>query len=243
MKFLRSLVLMLAVGAFPAILSSQTHPDSLNVGVAQVNGKIHLVANDPAASLAEFTLSSADTGALQTKITFKSTRTIVENEEVEVIGDLTLTFFERSATYNPTEDYAGPVYGERVKHSITRQVAFVFPRENLGQQNAKAEISATALIGRENYPELLPAIYAVNWPPVVQAEDCQMPTSVGEDYSGPSCRGMLLETANAAPGPANVGEDYRGSETAPLAGNQLKIVLNLHSTGEGSVGIASFFVG
>jgi len=243
MKFLRGLVLMLAFGACPAILSSQAHPDSLNVGVAQVNGKIHLVASDPAASLADFTLASADTGALQTKIAFKSTRTIVENDEVDVIGDLTLTLLERSVTYNPTEDYAGPMYGQRVAHNVTRQVVFVFPRKKLAQQNAKAEISATALIGRENFPELLPAIYAVNWPPVVQDEDCQMPTSVGEDYAGPSCTGTLIETANAALGPANVGEDYRGSETAAPAGNQLKIVLNFQSAREGSVGTASFSIG
>src|SRR5271167_2624974 len=243
MEFLRSLALMLAVGAFPAILSSQARPDSLNVGVGQVDGRIHLVASDPAASLAEFALASADTGALQTKVAFKSTRTIVENDEVNVIGDLTLTILAHNATYNPTEDYAGPVYGESIAHTVTRQVVFVFPRENLRQQNAKGEISATALIGRESFPELLPAIYAVNWPPVVQDEECQMPTSVGEDYAGPSCTGTLMEKANAASGPANVGEDYRGSETAAPAGNQLKIVLNFQSAREGSVGTASFSIG
>jgi hypothetical protein len=112
MKSLRSLVLLLAVGAFPAFLSAQENPNSFNVGVAQVNGKIHLVASDPAASLADFTLASADTGTLQMKIAFKSIRTVVENDEVDVIGDLTLTQLERNATYNPGEDYAGPVYGE-----------------------------------------------------------------------------------------------------------------------------------
>ena len=33
-KSLRSLVLMVVVGAFPAFLSSQANPNSLNVGVA-----------------------------------------------------------------------------------------------------------------------------------------------------------------------------------------------------------------
>jgi len=197
MKSLRSLVLLLAVGAFPAFLGAQANPNLFNVGVAQVNGEVHLVASDPAASLADFTLASADTGTLQTKIAFKSTRTVVENDEVDVIGDLTLTLLERSATYNPTEDYAGPVYGERVAHNVTRQVVFVFPKEKLSQPNAPGEVSATALIGHENFPELLPAIYAVNWPPVVEDEHCQMPTSVGEDYAGPSCTGTVVETHNA----------------------------------------------
>jgi hypothetical protein len=242
-KSLRSLVLMVAVGAFPAFLSAQANPNSLNVGVAQVNGKIRLVASNPAASLADFTLSLADTGILRTKIAFKSTRTVVESDEVHVIGDLTLTILERSATYNPREDYAGPVYGERVAHNITRQVVFVFPKESLAQQNAKAEISATALIGRESFPELLPAISVVNWPPVVEDEHCQMPSNLGEDYAGLSCTGTAIETHHAPSLPANVSEGYRGSETAAPVGNQLKILLNLQLTRKGSVGTASFFVG
>jgi hypothetical protein len=243
MKFLRGLVLILAVGAFPAFPSAQANPNSFNVGVVQVNGKIHLVAGNLAASLADFTLASADTGTLQTNIAFKSTRTVVENDEVDVIGDLTLTILERCATYNPTEDYAGPVYGERVAHDVTRPVVFVFPKAKLAEQNAKAEVSGTALIGRESFPELLRAIYAVNWPPLVEDERCQMPTGVGEDYTGPSCTGTVVETHNAASVLASVGEDYRGSETASPAGNQLKIVLNLQLTRESSVATASFFIG
>jgi hypothetical protein len=125
MKSLRCLVLTLVVGAFPAFLSSQANPNPLNLGVAQVNGKIRLAA----ASLADFTLALADTGTFQTKIAFKSTRTVVESDEVDVIGDLTLTQVERNATYNPGEDYAGPVYGENL-HNVTRQVVFVFPKES-----------------------------------------------------------------------------------------------------------------
>jgi len=242
-KSLRGLVLMVVVGAFPSFLRSQANPNSLNVAVAQVNGKIRLVASNPAASLADFTLALADTGKLQTKIAFKSTGTVVENDEVDVIGDLTLTILERSATYNPTEDYAGPVSGERVARNITRQVVFVFPKESLAQQSTKAEVSATALIGRESFPELFPAISVVNWPPVVEDEHCQMPPNVGEDYAGLSCTGTAIETHHAPSVPANVSEDYRGSKTAAPAGDQLRIVLNLLLTREGSVGSASFFIG
>src|ERR1035438_2581812 len=241
-KSLRSLVLMLVVGAFPAFLSSQANPNPLNVGVAQVNGKIRLVASNPAASLADFTLALADTGTFQTKIAFKSTRTVVGRDEVDIIGDLTLTQVERNASYNPGEDYAGPGYGENL-HNVTRQVVFVFPKESLAQQNAKAEISATALIGRESFPELFPAISVVNWPPVVEDEHCQMPPNVGEDYAGLLCTGTAIETHNAASMLTSAGENYSGSETAPPAGNQLKIVLNLHSTRRGSVGTASFVIG
>ncbi len=214
MKSLRSLVLILAVGAFPAFLSAQANPNSFNVGVAQVNGKVYLVVSDPATSLADFTVALADTETLKTKIAFKSTRTVVRNDEVDVIGDLTLTQLERNATYTPGEDYAGPVYGEAVAHNVTRQVVFVIPREDLAKQIANSEISATALIGHENFPELLSAIYALNWPPVVEDEHCQMPPNVGEDYAGPSCTGTVIDTHNTPSVPANVSEDYQGSETA-----------------------------
>jgi len=83
----------------------------------------------------------------------------------------------------------------------------------------------------------------VNWPPVVEDEHCQMPISVGEDYAGPSCTGTVVETHNAVLVFAGLGEDYRGSESAAPAGNQVKIVLNLHLTREGSVATASFFIG
>ena len=237
MKSLRSLILVLAVGGFPACLSAQANPDAFNAGVAQVNGEVHLVASDPAASVADFTLASAE-GGRQVKLAFQATRTVMENDEVAVIGDLTLTVLERDAIYSPGEDYAGAAYGETVAHSITRQVVFFAPKEQLAQHNGKGEISATALIGRESFPELLPAIYAANWPPVAD-EHCQMPSSASEDYAGPSCSGTLVETANPASGPLNVSEDYRGFETPAPKGSKVKIVLNVR---EGSVATASFFI-
>ncbi len=242
MKTLRSLVVLLAVGAIPACLSAQANSNSYNAGVAQVNGRIHLDAADPAASLADFAIASADSGVLQTKMSFKSTRIVVENDQVEVIGDLTLTTMQRDASYNPGEDYAGAMYGEDVTRKITHQVVFAFSKEEFAQQNAEGRISATAVIGRENFPGLLPAIYAANWPVVVEHERCQI-QSAGEDYAGPICTGRFVKTANAAFVPANVSEDYRGSEVMAPAGNLVRIVLNLQMSGEGPIGTASFFVG
>jgi hypothetical protein len=75
MKPLKTLALLLVVGAISALfLSSQAKADSLDAGVAAVNGKIQLVASNPAASLAEFTIISPNTGRVWTKIAFKSTR-------------------------------------------------------------------------------------------------------------------------------------------------------------------------
>jgi hypothetical protein len=37
---------------------------------------------------------------------------------------------------------------------------------------------------REDFPQLLKAVIATYWPPVVQDKNCEMPVSVGEGYSG-----------------------------------------------------------
>jgi len=241
MKSLKTLPLLLVVGAVSALLSSQAKAESLNAGVAAVNGKIQLVASNPAASLAEFTIVSPDTGTVQTKIAFKSTRTVVQNAEIDVIGDLTLTVLEREVTLNPSEDYAGAVYGERVAHKVTRQVVFVLPRE-MGA-GPKAQASATALIAFESFPELLPAINAAYWPPVVEDERCEMPGNIGEDYAGRSCSGTMVVRHNVLSVSSGGTEDYRGFDSALRAGNQVKIVLNLYPTREGYLGTASFVMG
>jgi hypothetical protein len=236
MKPLKPLALLLVVGAFTALVSSQAKADSLTAGVADVNGKVQLVASNPAASLADFTLTPPDTGTVQTKIAFKSTRTVVQNAEIDVIGDLTLTVLQREATLNPSEDYAGAVYGERVSRNITRQVVLVLPRE-MGAE-PKATVSATVRIAFENFPELLPAINAVNWPPVVEDKQCEVPSNIGEDYAGPSCSGTMAVTHNTLSVSSGGTEDYRGFDSAPRAGNQATIVLTLHLTTEGSLGAA-----
>jgi hypothetical protein len=99
------------------------------------------------------------------------------------------------------------------------------------------------VIAFESFPELLPAIYAVNWPPVVEDERCEMPDNIGEDYAGPSCSGTILVTHNLLSVSSGGTEDYRGFDSAPRPGNQVKIVLNLYPTREGHLGTASFVVG
>ncbi len=141
----------------------------------------------------------------------------------------------------PIEDYAGAVYGERVEHKVTRQVVFAFPREMAAAP--KAKVSATALIAYESFSELLPAIYAVNWPQVIEDERCVMPGNVAENYAGPSCSGTMVVTHNVLSVSSGGTEDYRGFDSAPRAGNQVKIVLNLYLIREGYLGTASFVLG
>jgi len=173
---------------------------------------------------------------------------------LEAIGDLTLTRVERSVATTLTEAYAGPVYSDPFLRTYSREVTFLFPSLNAPRfsgsltpaalRNTQAlEISGSAVVGQEEFPELISAIKDTNWPPVVQNKDCHMP-SVGEDYSGALYTGRLIAATHDdnCPMPASVGEDYSGSLCGPAAGNRTTIVLDLnllHAVPESSVGMLS----
>jgi polyisoprenoid-binding protein YceI len=192
----------------------------------------------------------------ETLLTFNSTRIVrTGNGELEVIGDLTLTRVERTVTATPTEAYAGPIYGDPVIHNETREITFLFPSlsaaplsgpltpatlENKGAQT----IVGSARVGHEDFPDLSGAIKDTNWPSIVQNQDCRVPSTVGEDYTGAQCTGTLIAATRAddCHMPASVGEDYSGPLCTPAAGNQTTIVLHLklrHTMPEPSVGVLS----
>jgi polyisoprenoid-binding protein YceI len=255
---------------------SSANSELVNSGVARVTGKVKLDTNDLDASFFDLSIYPTDEnwghvlspeGALptgyvpdatdQTLLTFKSTRILRTGDgKLEVIGDLTLARMERTITAKPTENYAGPVYGDPVIHNETREITFLFPSVSAARasesltpavQQAKGvlEVVGAAHVDHEEFPELLSAIKETNWPPVVQNKDCHVPSTVGEDYSGAVC----TETLIAATGddnchmPASVGEDYSGPQCTPATGNQTTIVIDLkflHTVPEPSLGMLSW---
>ena len=252
---------------------SRANSDAVNTGVARVTGKVKLDANDLDASFFELSFYPADedwghalspegtltTGYVpdstdQTVLTFKSTRILrIGNGQLAVIGNLTLTRVERTVIATPTEDYAGPVYGDPVIHNETREITFLFPSASAAhvsrpltpamlQKRAVLEIVGSASVDRDEFPELLSAIKETNWPTVVQNSDCHVPSTVGEDYSGALCTGTLVEATrdDNCDTPASVGEDYSGPQCTPATGNEATIVLDLkflHAVPEASVGM------
>jgi len=238
---------------------SIANPDSLNSGVARVTGKVQLDPNHLDKSAFDLSIYPADeswehaispagnlpTGYVpdatdHTLMTFQSTRILrTKGGKLEVIGDLTLTRVERSATATPSEAYAGPVYGDPVIHTETREITFLFPSLRAARlsgpltpaslQKKELELSGSARVNHEDFPELLSAIKETNWPSVVQNENCHMPSTVGDDYSGAQCTGTMIATTrdDNCQMPASVGEDYSGALCTPAAGNQTTIVLDL----------------
>jgi polyisoprenoid-binding protein YceI len=249
-------------------------PGSVNTGVARVTGKVTVDTNDPDNSIFNLSIYPADEdwgralnpeGALptdyvpdatdQTMLTFKSTRIVrTGNGRLEVIGDLTLTRVERTITAAPTEAYAGPVYGDPVLRSDTREIRFLFPSLSAGflpgsltpvmlKNEDALEIVGAARVGHEDFPELLGAIRETNWPSVIQNKHCHMPSTVGEDYSGVQCTGTLIAaTSYDNCQMASAGEDYSGPVCTPATGNQTTIILDLkllHTMLEPSAGVLS----
>ena len=252
---------------------SKANSESVNTGVARVTGKVKLDANDLDASFFNLSIYPADEnwghvlspqGALpagyvpdatdQTLLTFKSTRILrTGTGRLEVIGDLTLTRVERTVTATPTEDYAGPVYGDHpVIHNVAREITFLFPSVSAArlsesltpavqQTTGVLEVVGAARVDHEEFPELLSAIGDTNWPSVVRNEHCQAAyEGGGESYSGPVCTGTLIAATQAdnCHMPVSVGEDYSGPRCTPATGNQTTIVLDLkflHKVPEPSV--------
>jgi polyisoprenoid-binding protein YceI len=242
-------------------------------GLARVAGKVKLDANDLNASFFDLSIYPADEDwghelipetALrtryvpdtvdQTRLTFKSTRIVrTRNGHLEVLGDLTLIRVERAVIATPTEDDAGPRYGDPVIHNETRKITFLFPSasaEHVSGPSTSAmlqgrrvlEIVGSARVQVEEFPELLNLTRETNRPAVEQNNNCYMPSTVGEKYSAAPCPGTVVAATrdNNCDVPASAGKDYSGPQRSPSASNQTTIVLDLkflHPVPEPSVGL------
>jgi polyisoprenoid-binding protein YceI len=179
--------------------------DLQNVGIARIGGMAEFNSAEPAKSALDISAKLPQGLAM----TFKSKRIDLRADgKMQITGDMTLARSERDATYNPGEDYRGPVYGESVVRSVARNVTFVLPL--VDNAAPTAEITAEVILGVENFPELLAAVRQVAWQPVIQDGTCEMPQA-GEDYRGADCTGTY----------------YRGDESSARSGNLMKLVFRL----------------
>jgi len=219
-----------------ARLSLGSSPKSAEVGVARVSGNVAFDSSDPADPIVNLNIKPDNSlGADYSEISFKSKRTAMTSDgKLAVVGDLSLTRVERSVTMDANEGYYGAEYGAPVVQTDTEEITLVFPAASLpAAQNGAMQLSATTNISRERFPQLLAALAQGNWPGMaVQDENCTMPSTVGEDYSGADCTGTAVETAaNAVNAYAGGGEGYYGSEPAVVPdGSQATIALNLKLT-------------
>jgi len=153
--------------------------------------------------------------------------------KLQTTGTMVLTRVDRIIQADPTEGYAGPVYGPPIVHRITHEETLVFDppgADGKSQEDGAIRESASTRVFREDFPQLLKAVTSTNWPPVVQDMTCQ-PVNAGEDYHGIPCSGTLLQAPSLpdAPHAANA-EDLGTAEASDfnaVVGERLSILLHM----------------
>lgn len=146
-------------------LASSENPNaSVNVGVARSSGVINQNAGDSTKPSFNFTIYPADEAAPKqevgeknpasdpdyTVIRFKSTHVVsTDGENFRVTGALTVTHVERVVTLNPSEAYAGAIYGPAVTESVTRTVVFrLSPHERFRRASCERGQSGMVCVQR-----------------------------------------------------------------------------------------------
>ncbi len=212
------------------LASSKNPTDSVNVGVARTSGVVALSAGNSTTPDFDFTIYPADKKSVladsadnlrddkadYTIIAFKSRRVVpLAAGAYRVSGDLTLSYVQRTVSYDPSESYSGPTYGPAITLSQTEPASFEFRRATPSVNSANAEWIASSTIHAEDFPQLLATVSSTVWPVFVADEHCAMPSNIGrEDYSGPTCTGERVDVAARkdlhCEAPATVGEDFAG---------------------------------
>ena len=236
-------------------LSSTADPDAtFDTGIARVKGSVNLDASSLSNSSFDFIIYPADQdpasinkdGSLNaaqfsnvprsTVINFRSREVKLTGDgDLAVTGDLTLTHLERPALITYSEAYDGPVYGEPEVRTATREVTFVFDRAAAAAANAgssrKLKLAASATIKTEDFPGLFEAVTDLNWPVVVEDEECKTPATIGEEYHGVSCTGTPVVVSSRPPSSFTIGGDYPGPDLDTLrVRDNVSIALNLELT-------------
>jgi polyisoprenoid-binding protein YceI len=224
---------------------------TFTVGVARIAGVVKL-NSDSTASTFDFTMySSASkappmneegkvkaqwlvTMANHTLVCFHSKGAQqMPDGRLQTTGNLVLTRVDRNVELTPNEAYAGPVYGPPMVHRIVRQGTFIFDAPT--ERGGKFQTSGTTNVVREDFPQLVKAVTATYWPPVVQDENCQYPAGAGEAYGGSRCTGTLVEAPEPPEAPhAENAEDYPGpSDFNSIVGEHLTIAVHMRLTPSG----------
>jgi polyisoprenoid-binding protein YceI len=114
---------------------------------------------------------------------------------------------------------------------LNTEITSVSVAPGIREKQSALELSASTRVAHEDFKGLSDAMIETNWPSVVNNENCQVP-SAGEDFHGAICTGTVIAAISAdnCHLPNTVGEDYSGLICAPPAGDQTTIVLNLKLT-------------
>ncbi len=230
----------------------------VTLGFARVNGRVQLDNNDLAKSSFDLRIYPAnamvpdideDGKFLSEWLSNLSNHTLIcfhskgavrtAGGRLQTTGNLVLTRVDRNVEANPTEAYAGPVYGPPMMHRVSHEVTLVFDgpaADAKAQKDGEILMTGSTHMFREDYPQLVRAVVSTYWPPVVQDKSCQAPADASEDYRGSQCTGTMLMAPGLPEAPhAAGGEDIGVPQNFnAVVGNHLDIVVHLHLLPQGS---------
>jgi polyisoprenoid-binding protein YceI len=220
---------------------------NFTLGFARINGTFKIDDADPANSKLDLHIYPANSDAPilgedgklkaqwlanlanHTLMCFHSKKIVrTPDGKLQVTGDLVITRIDRNVDIEPTEAYSGPVYGPPIVHRVVREATFVVDLSGGNGPKDPLRATGSTSVSREGFPELVRAVVATNWPPLVMDEKCTNPSAGTEDYRGFRCTGTFMEAQGLPPAPTQIGEDYPGpSDYNSIVGNQLTIMVNL----------------
>lgn len=216
---------------------------TFTIGVARVNGTVKLDENSansafdfrmyPAASMAppideegKVRIEWFTNHANNTLVCFHSKGTQpTADGRLQTTGKLILTRVDRNVELTPSEAYAGPVYGAPMIHRVIHEATFVFDSPTAAEGGFRT--TGGTKVGREDFPQLVKAVVATYWPPVVQDKHCAE-QGVGSAFSGTQCTGTFLEAPALPAAPQSSGEDSPGPQGFnTVTGERLTIVVHM----------------
>jgi len=160
---------------------------------------------------------------------------------LETTGLLGMIRVDRNVELTASEAYAGPVYGPPIEHHVSRTMTLVFdvPAARSSEKGDPAQTRGAISMAQEDFPQLFRAVFATQWPAVVQDENCRT-SGTGEAYGGAVCRGtFLIPTFPTGPG-VSAAEDFPGPQDFnSITGKQMTIAFHLRLRPAGSGGNAA----
>lgn len=224
----------------------------ITLGFARVMGAMNIDDGDPTKSRVDLHIYPAMSmgEAIEEDGSFKSrwvanranhtmlcfhSKSVVRKADgkLQTTGDLVLVRVDRNVQIpSPGEDYNGPVFGPPIINRVTQQITLVLDLpEGTVQKDGGIATSASTKVFREDFPQLVRAVLNTYWPPLVQDENCTVP-SPSEAYSGAKCTGTFLQGPNLPNDPGtHIGEDSGGQQGFnSQVGERLSIVVHMHLT-------------
>jgi polyisoprenoid-binding protein YceI len=223
----------------------------ITLGFGRINGRLRIDDADPTSSTVDFAIYPATSVspsieedgrfkahwlanlANHTLVCFHSRKVVrMPDGRVQATGDLAVTRVDRNVEATASEAYSGPVYGPPVIHRVSQQATLIFDFPASGTKRKKdggIEVSTSAKVLDEDFPQLVKVVVHTFWPTLVQDEICQ-PSGEGEAYSGPKCTGTFLEAPGLPQSPdTHIGEDYPGPQNFnAVVGEHLTILVHMH---------------